>query len=184
MKKSLFLFFFLIYYISQNLLSAQNYLYKERATGAMSTLSFIENGISLNVMGRILNFKLENPNYGNDLILYQNPGEKNAIFLSKKNYSFCLYLDGASLLYIFDLSSSTPPPYYIDSNSDNTTNNFSTYKQACSMCKGKGWIAGCSTPNYGTGSYICHECDRTVPASHSHDKCPACNGKGYINKIK
>lgn len=69
----------------------------------MSTLSFIENGISLNVMGSILNFKLENPNYGNDLILYQNPGEKNAIFLSKKNYSFCLYLDGASLLYIFDL---------------------------------------------------------------------------------
>lgn len=59
-----------------------------------------------------------------------------------------------------------------------------TTKQ-CSLCHGKGWIAGTSTPTYGnSSSYYCPDCGRNVPASHSHDKCPSCNGKGTIQSIR
>lgn len=55
----------------------------------------------------------------------------------------------------------------------------------CSLCHGKGYIAGTSTPTYGNGgSYYCNECNREVPASHSHDRCPSCGGKGTVPAIR
>lgn len=61
-------------------------------------------------------------------------------------------------------------------------NNITTSAKRCSLCKGKGWIAGSSTPTYGnTNSHWCEECGREVNASHSHDQCPSCSGKGYVS---
>lgn len=61
----------------------------------------------------------------------------------------------------------------------------SVVKQQCSLCHGKGWIAGTSTPTYGSSSsYYCSECGRQVPGSHSHDRCPSCSGTGYITTIR
>ena len=60
-----------------------------------------------------------------------------------------------------------------------------THDVTCSLCHGTGWIAGSSTPTYGNGgTHWCGECGREVPASHSHDRCPSCGGKGYITKIR
>lgn len=52
-------------------------------------------------------------------------------------------------------------------------------RRTCSMCSGRGWIAGTRTPTYGnTETHWCSECRREVPASHSHDRCPSCDGRG------
>ena len=52
-------------------------------------------------------------------------------------------------------------------------------RKTCSLCHGKGWIAGSKSPKYGnTGTYWCQECGRDVLMSHSHDVCPSCGGKG------
>lgn len=186
MKQLILIFLFLACYASNEQAFAQKFMYKERTTGAYASLSFIENGISLNVMGSVLNLELKDPNYAKDIILYQNPEEKNALFMSKTNFSIILYLEGAPMLYTFDLSSSATPPNYMENgNSNNTESNSSTYQQTCSLCKGKGWIAGSKTPTYGnSGTHWCSECRKTVNASHSHDICPSCSGKGYYNKIK
>ncbi len=54
-------------------------------------------------------------------------------------------------------------------------------KKTCSLCHGKGWIAGNKTTTYGNLSpYWCDECNREVPASHSHDRCPSCGGSGTV----
>lgn len=51
--------------------------------------------------------------------------------------------------------------------------------KTCSLCKGKGWIAGSKSPTYGNNSrQWCSTCDREVNASHSHDRCPSCSGRG------
>ena len=186
MKQLILIFFFLVCYASNEQASAQNFMYKERTTGAHASLSLTENGISLNVMGGILNFELKDPNYAKDIFLYQNPGEKNEVFMSKTNFSIILYLERASMLYTFDLSSSATPPNYMGGgNSGHIGSNSSTYRQTCSLCGGKGWIAGSKTPTYGnSGTHWCSECGKTVNASHSHDSCPSCGGKGYYNKIK
>lgn len=61
----------------------------------------------------------------------------------------------------------------------------STTRSTCSLCGGKGWIAGSSTPTYGdTSTHWCTECQRTVGASHSHNRCPSCSGLGYIKKSR
>lgn len=64
---------------------------------------------------------------------------------------------------------------------NSTGNGYSTSRktETCSLCHGKGWIAGSSTPTYGnTGQKVCPDCG-IVNQSHSHDRCPACSGKGY-----
>lgn len=53
-------------------------------------------------------------------------------------------------------------------------------KKTCSLCNGRGWIAGAKTPTYGNmGTKWCSDCGRDVPLSHSHDSCPSCRGLGY-----
>lgn len=184
MKQFILIFLFLACYASNEQAFAQKFMYKERTIGTYASLSFVENGISLNVMGSVLNFELKDSD--KDVFLYQNPGEKNTLLISKTNYSMILYLEGAPMLYIFDLSSSATPPNYMENgNSNHPRSNSSTYQQTCSLCKGKGWIAGSKTPTYGnSGTHWCSECSKTVNASHSHDSCPSCGGKGYYYKIK
>ena len=61
----------------------------------------------------------------------------------------------------------------------------STVRKACSNCQGKGWIRGSSTSTYGTsGTHWCTDCGEYVNASHSHNRCPSCFGRGYIDKIR
>ena len=69
---------------------------------------------------------------------------------------------------------------------NNSNNSGSSVTQSrCSLCGGKGWIAGSKTPTYGNmGTYWCDECRREVPQSHSHDRCPSCGGKGYTTGIR
>lgn len=58
-------------------------------------------------------------------------------------------------------------------------------EKTCSYCKGKGWVGGFKTPTYGQGrSYYCSECGKEVSASHSHDRCPSCMGKGTVPTIR
>ena len=69
----------------------------------------------------------------------------------------------------------TNPPI---NNSSNKTP--STTQKTCTLCNGKGWIAGSKTPTYGNSdTHWCNECSRNVNASHSHDRCPSCSGRGY-----
>lgn len=84
------------------------------------------------------------------------------------------------------LSSQSGNVYTGDAESEyNNTQGASTVKSTCSLCGGKGWIAGSSTPTYGNSStHWCTECARTVGASHSHNRCPSCSGLGYIKKIQ
>lgn len=68
-----------------------------------------------------------------------------------------------------------------NNNNYNFGQNSRTGRKTCSLCKGKGWISGSKTPTYGNlGTHWCKECEREVPNSHSHDRCPSCAGKGYI----
>lgn len=56
--------------------------------------------------------------------------------------------------------------------------------KTCSLCNGRGWIAGSKTVTYGSGgTYWCSECLRNVGASHSHDRCPSCGGRGTVPTI-
>lgn len=66
-----------------------------------------------------------------------------------------------------------------------TTNQTSIVKtKDCSMCHGKGWIAGTSGVSFSSShSYYCDECHREVPSSHSHDQCPSCRGKCQITTL-
>ena len=58
-------------------------------------------------------------------------------------------------------------------------------RKKCSLCKGKGWTVGSKNSTYGlSGKYWCEDCQQNVSYSHSHDRCPSCCGKGYINSIK
>ena len=57
--------------------------------------------------------------------------------------------------------------------------------KTCSLCHGRGWIAGSKTATYGNGgTYWCSECQSNVGASHSHDRCPSCGGRGTVPTIK
>lgn len=74
-----------------------------------------------------------------------------------------------ALIQSLQNSSPTTTPGYNNNGRTNT----------CTLCHGKGWIAGTSTPVYSANkSYYCTECGREVPASHSHDRCPSCGGRG------
>lgn len=53
----------------------------------------------------------------------------------------------------------------------------------CSLCRGKGWIAGTSGMSMGGYTHYCKECGREVPSSHSHDDCPSCRGNGKVTRI-
>lgn len=58
-------------------------------------------------------------------------------------------------------------------------------RKTCSLCHGRGWIAGSKTATYGNGgTYWCSECQSNVGASHSHDRCPSCGGRGTVPTIK
>lgn len=67
----------------------------------------------------------------------------------------------------------------------NSRQGTSTVKSTCTLCGGKGWIVGSSTPTYGDSSTRwCSECEKEVDASHSHNRCPSCSGLGYTKKIR
>ena len=75
--------------------------------------------------------------------------------------------------------------YPIINNGYSTNGGSCVGTKTCSLCNGKGWIAGCSTTTYvNTGSYYCPDCGRSVPQSHSHDICPSCGGKGTTPTIR
>ncbi len=55
-------------------------------------------------------------------------------------------------------------------------------QRKCSLCNGRGWRGGFRTPVYAgcsTSKRWCRECNEMVGASHSHERCPSCGGKGY-----
>lgn len=65
-------------------------------------------------------------------------------------------------------------------NSNSGSSSSPSTQKTCTLCNGKGWIAGSKTPTYGnSGTHWCSECARNVNASHSHDRCPSCSGRGY-----
>lgn len=68
-------------------------------------------------------------------------------------------------------------PTYEQSSATNTT----PTQRICSLCNGKGWRAGNKSPVYEMGETYCSECGGYFPNSHSHDPCPSCQGRGYLN---
>ncbi|MBQ4056922.1 MAG: LysM peptidoglycan-binding domain-containing protein [Bacteroidaceae bacterium] len=74
----------------------------------------------------------------------------------------------------------------------NSSSSSSTYEpsfvkesKACSFCKGTGINPGKEyAPRFGTATKVhCSTCgDYDYP--HHHEKCPSCNGKGYIESMK
>ncbi len=57
----------------------------------------------------------------------------------------------------------------------------SSSQKKCSLCGGKGWIVGNKTPVYEMGEMYCSECGGFFPNSHSHEPCPSCQERGYVN---
>ena len=81
--------------------------------------------------------------------------------------------------------SATVPQYGGYNNSQSGSTGSVVGTKQCSLCHGKGWIAGTSTPTYGSGgTHYCYECGREVYASHSHDRCPSCSGRGTVPTIR
>lgn len=75
--------------------------------------------------------------------------------------------------------------YNLPNLSNGGTRQSHTVTRECSMCHGKGWIAGTSTVSFASSHpYYCEECHREVPSSHSHDTCPSCKGKKEITTIR
>ncbi len=69
--------------------------------------------------------------------------------------------------------------------SSNSSNQPKTVTKDCSMCHGRGWIAGTSGVSFDSStSYYCKECGREVPSSHTHEVCPACRGNKVITTIR
>lgn len=67
----------------------------------------------------------------------------------------------------------------------NDNNGSSVVRKRCSLCNGTGWVAGNKAPVYADShSYWCNTCNREVPASHSHERCPACGGKGHMTGLR
>lgn len=62
-----------------------------------------------------------------------------------------------------------------------SSTNAAPAQRVCSLCNGKGWRAGNKTPVYEMGETYCSECGGYFPNSHSHDPCPSCQGRGYLN---
>lgn len=123
----------------------------------------------------------------NNLVFNSDKVENQTIEIASDFKSAVLsFPNGTRILYRL-----AEPPYALiqyfqnNANTNTTTGGNGIVQNKCSLCHGKGWIAGTSTPTYGSGgTYYCSECGRNVPASHSHDRCPSCNGKGYIEKIR
>lgn len=114
----------------------------------------------------------------------------NRLLFHNKNTGATISLDAVNLQAKLSLGNGqklnyklASPPYALIQSLQNSANNSSTTqpsssrKKECSLCHGRGWIAGTKAPNYGTGNYYCRECNREVPASHSHDICPSCGGR-------
>ena len=90
-------------------------------------------------------------------------------------------------------STSGAAPAYSTSNSGFVSDRSSTSGSSgrnkpktkeCSMCHGKGWIAGTGTASFdSSSSYYCDECHRDVPSSHSHDLCPSCRGNKEVTTL-
>ncbi|RHH07885.1 hypothetical protein DW228_18300 [Bacteroides fragilis] len=87
--------------------------------------------------------------------------------------------EGAKLMLQVQSSMYGGGNMYTTPTNDNSNGSY-TAKKTCTLCNGKGWIAGSKTPTYGNnGTHWCNECGRNVNASHSHDRCPSCAGRGY-----
>ncbi|MBQ8773194.1 MAG: hypothetical protein IJZ17_01795, partial [Muribaculaceae bacterium] len=105
--------------------------------------------------------------------------EKNKTSNNKNNQ----WLETLSLMFnAINTGMQGAPTYNYQNSTSRPT--VGTKKVTCSYCKGKGWVAGSGTATYGlNNSYWCNECNEEVNASHSHDRCPSCNGTGYNSKI-
>lgn len=108
--------------------------------------------------------------------------------VSIKRASECLVLSANAgndnaLSILKSVSSSQTPSFPALPNYDTPPS--SVTQQTCSMCGGKGWVAGFKTPTYGNMSrYWCNDCHEEVGASHSHDECPSCRGTGQTPTIR
>lgn len=69
---------------------------------------------------------------------------------------------------------------YSVSDQESSTTNYSR-QRTCSLCNGKGWRPGNKATQYEMGEVYCSECGDYFPGSHSHDLCPSCQGRGYVN---
>lgn len=98
---------------------------------------------------------------------------------SNKNYSSAKYVgvdqSSASSLSVGQ-SSGTPSSHSAQESTGSPT------QRKCTLCDGKGWRAGNRTTTYGQSEQTyCSECGGYFPPSHSHDRCPSCQGNGYVN---
>ena len=88
--------------------------------------------------------------------------------------------------YVGIAQSNGSSEYYLNNgvyptNEQESTISTTQAQRVCSFCNGKGWRAGNKTAVYDMGEIYCSECGGYYPNSHSHDPCPSCQGKGYLN---
>jgi len=99
-----------------------------------------------------------------------NPSDK---YVETANYVGAAQASNNSNVY--SNQSGYNAPAYGSSSSTSQT------QRQCTLCNGKGWIVGNSTPVYDMGEMYCGECGGYYPNSHSHNRCPSCQGRGYLN---
>ncbi len=156
--------------------------YECAETGDTGSLIMTGNGIVFDFGGQ--KFSMVPSNVVSQGMVYTNmagsyavmPFDCQSLILQIGRNSYTFQLKNARAVGSY--SSTTPP-------ANNGAGGSRVTTKQCSLCHGKGWIAGTSTPTYGNStSYYCSDCGRNVPASHSHDRCPSCNGKGTIQTIR
>ncbi len=114
---------------------------------------------------------------------YQNPDDSDICVALSSDRSHFVFIEGKKqTAYYLQNGNSYSGSYSTPSYNNNNNSGYTDPKtKTCSYCKGKGWVAGSRNTTYGINTpYYCSTCGETVNASHSHDQCPSCGGRGAI----
>lgn len=152
--------------------------YRNSDSGETCIITFHQTGIVVGINGRSV--PLSPVGFNQQGMIYGNMATNVSALIPIDCLTCTVSIGTSKTIYdeVVRTQNAVTGPSVPSSSYSNPDNYNSTRSKVCSLCNGKGWTAGCSTPNYGTGNFYCRDCGREVPGSHSHDRCVSCGGSG------